>query len=149
MGELNDRPKNLRPFSPVLMIAVCRLHVTFLERKLAFFMIVSTFVFWEFYFHLYLARARARARVDRASAATRAAGAARPLTHVVKGEAGGCRRRAHLIFLTCLFLRHRACLYMTFFESCIFRQGKCIFCDQILAHRAPRLKSATHMSAIS
>ena len=41
-------------------------------------------------------RARARARVDRASAATRAAGAARPLTPVVKGEAGGCRRRAHL-----------------------------------------------------
>ncbi len=53
-------------------------------------------IFTKFYFHLYLARARARARVDRASAATRAAGAARPLTPVVKGEAGGCRRRAHL-----------------------------------------------------
>ena len=61
------------------------------------------------------ARARARARVDRASAATRAAGAARPLTPVVKGETGGCRRRAHLVFLTCLFLRPRSCLYMTFF----------------------------------
>ena len=48
------------------------------------------------------ARARARARVDRASAATRAAGAARPLTPVVKGEAGGCRRRAH--FILCVFL---------------------------------------------
>ena len=45
--------------------------------------------------------ARARARVDRASAATRAAGAARPLTPVVKGEAGGCRRRAH--FILCVF----------------------------------------------
>ena len=49
-----------------------------------------------------IARARARARVDRASAATRAAGAARPLTPVVKGEAGGCRRRAH--FILCVFL---------------------------------------------
>ena len=47
------------------------------------------------------------ARVDRASAATRAAGAARPLTPVVKGEAGGCRRRAHLILCVFLPLRWR------------------------------------------
>ena len=53
----------------------------------------------------FILSARARARVDRASAATRAAGAARPLTPLVKGETGGCRRRAHLIL--CLFLPFR------------------------------------------